>query len=172
MQNLNSIEFHEYRKDIDPQTFSYLNGITLDGPNNHFSWLEVFKDYWLYDRRVVNVFRLENNKIVMEKLDGFTLNNKDEVNKLDVKTKRYIINEVFDIYNKQWNFKSQYIKDDEIWCHRDFKLANLMYVKGKVRLLDPEAFRITNLAPTKNMMHYGKFFETYIKLMCMMENSS
>lgn len=161
---------HEYHKKVSPQLYEILKHTIQNGRS--YEWLEIYKDYYLYDRRVVNVFRLENSTIIMERLNGFLLNNHKEVEKLDMKTKRYIVNEVFDIYNKQWKFTSEYIKDFEIWSHNDFKLQNLMFVNGKVRLIDPETFRIRSLAIRENNMHYSKFFETYIKLMCMMDNDN
>lgn len=150
---------HEYRKTVSLDIHNQLH----DGDD--YQWIEAYKDYYHYDPRVVNIFRIEDRVIVMERLEGFTLDNTAELEQLDLAKKRYILNEAFDIYNKQFHFKSAILGTTEIWAHNDFNVQNLMWCKGKVRLIDPEAFSKRNLKIKSNSIHYGKFFETYITLM-------
>ena len=42
-----------------------------------------------------------------------------------------------------------------------------MYCNGKVKLIDPEEFDKRSLKVKQNSMRYGKFFETYIDLCCL-----
>tara|TARA_A100001035_G_scaffold45649_1_gene32482 strand:+ start:380 stop:859 length:480 start_codon:yes stop_codon:yes gene_type:complete len=131
-------------------------------------WLDTYKEYYDYDTRVVKIFRLESEKIIMENIDGFILSNEEEMKKLDLKKLRYIINEVFDIWVNQWKFTTKYLEDDQLWIHNDFKIDNLMYADGRVRLIDPDSFvkkTISKGILCSGNLRYGKFFETYTRLL-------
>ena len=133
-------------------------------------WLDTYKEYYDYDTRVVKIFRLESEKIIMENIDGFILSNEEEMKKLDLKKLRYIINEVFDIWVNQWKFTTKYLEDDQLWIHNDFKIDNLMYADGRVRLIDPDSFvkkTISKGILCSGNLRYGKFFETYTRLLGM-----
>ncbi len=131
-------------------------------------WLDTYKEYYDYDTRVVKIFRLESEKIIMENIDGFILSNEEEMKKLDLKKLRYIINEVFDIWVNQWKFTTKYLEDDQLWIHNDFNIDNLMYADGRVRLIDPDSFvkkTISKGILCSGNLRYGKFFETYTRLL-------
>ena len=131
-------------------------------------WLDTYKEYYDYDTRVVKIFKLESEKIIMENIDGFILSNEEEMKKLDLKKLRYIINEVFDIWVNQWKFTTKYLEDDQLWIHNDFKIDNLMYADGRVRLIDPDSFvkkTISKGILCSGNLRYGKFFETYTRLL-------
>lgn len=131
-------------------------------------WLDTYKEYYDYDTRVVKVLKLESDKIIMENLNGIILSNEQEMKKIDLKTLRYITNEVFDIWVNQWKYTTTHLKDDQIWIHNDFTIDNLMYVDGRVRLIDPDSFvkkTISKGILYSGNLRYGKFFETYIRLL-------
>ena len=131
-------------------------------------WLDTYKEYYDYDTRVVKIFKLESEKIIMENIDGFILSNEEEMKKLDLKKLRYIINEVFDIWVNQWKFTTKYLEDDQLWIHNDSKIDNLMYADGRVRLIDPDSFvkkTISKGILCSGNLRYGKFFETYTRLL-------
>ena len=96
-------------------------------------------------------------------------------NWLDIYNKYHIydprVNEVIDIYNKQFQFKDSILGPRDIWAHGDFFLQNLMYSDGQVRLIDPESFGRRSLELQETNMRYGKFFETLTKLMCFLNQS-
>lgn len=149
---------HEYRKRVGSSVYSQVH---------NKDWLPTYNKYSSYDPRIVKIIRIEDSSIFMEKLEGFTLDNKKELAKLDAEEKRFIINEVFDIYNKQFNFKDSTLGPSDVWAHGDFCMQNLMYCNGKVKLIDPEEFDKRSLKVKQNSMRYGKFFETYIDLCCL-----
>jgi thiamine kinase-like enzyme len=107
----------------------------------------------------------------MEKLTGFTLDDTQKLRQLSIEQRRYIVNEVMDIYNKQFQFKNSILGPRDIWAHGDFFLQNLMYSDGQVRLIDPESFGKRSLELQETNMRYGKFFETLTKLMCFLNES-
>ena len=81
---------------------------------------------------------------------------------------RYIINEVFDIWVNQWKFTTKYLEDDQLWIHNDCNIDNLMYADGRVRLIDPDSFvkkTISKGILCSGNLRYGKFFETYTRLL-------
>jgi hypothetical protein len=160
-------DLHEHHKKIRPWLYEILKHTKQNGRS--YEWLEVYKEYYTYDRRVVNVYRLEEGNIIMERLQGFTLDNHDEIIKLDLKTRRFIINQVWDIYNKQFTFMRNDMAPVHIFAHNDYKLQNLMYVNGQVRLIDPDSFQMRSLKVSENSMHYSKFYEGFNKLMCYMD---
>ena len=133
-----------------------------------YNWLELYDKYYSYDPRVVKIIRIKDGKIIMEKIEGFSLDNKKMFLQLDDEQKRFIVNEVFDIYNKQLNFKDSALGTLDIWAHCDFKWDNLIYSNGKVRLIDPESFDKCSLKIKENKMRYSRFQETYIQLCCLL----
>ena len=169
-QNNDNKHTHEFHKVVSLKVYNQLKYTTQHGSGRKYEWLEVYKEYYTYDPRVVNVYRLEHGKIIMERLKGgFTLNNYNEIAKLDLNTRRFIINQVWDIYNKQFAFMRDGMAPVHIFAHNDYKLQNLMYANGHVRLLDPDAFSMRSLKVSENSMHYSKFYEGFNKLMCYMD---
>ncbi len=144
----------EYRKKVGSSVYSQVN---------YKDWLPTYKDYYSYDPRIVQVLRIGNSSIIMERLEGFTMNEASEVRKLNGRQRRHIINEAFDIYNKQFKFRHSTLGPMDVWAHGDFCLQNLMICDGDVRLIDPESFDKRSLKHgLGKSMKIGKFLETYI----------
>lgn len=155
----------EYHKTVSSEDYNIICRSKQNGSD--YEWLELYNKYYSYDPRVVKIIRIENEKIIMEKIEGFTLDNKQMFLQLDDEQKRFIVNEIFDIYNKQFNFKDSALGIMDIWAHCDFQHQNLMYSNGKVRLIDPEGFDKRCLKIKENNIKYSKFQETYIQLCCL-----
>jgi len=126
------------------------------------NWLDTYKSYYEFDNRVVKIKKISGYNIHMELLDGITLDNLDYIKSLDFKTKRFIIDEVVDIFCNQFKFRNENLRLAHIFAHNDFYLKNLMYHNNKVRLIDPESFTIKTLL--RPDLRYGKFFESLATL--------
>ncbi len=127
------------------------------------AWLALYNDYYNFDNRLVKILNYKREgQIELEKINGFTLNNFEVVQKLTIQEKRFIFNEVMDIYWNQFKFTHRLLKADEVFLHTDFHLGNLMYTGKSVRLIDPESFSHDTLtlvghAPTR----FGKWVDTF-----------
>lgn len=145
----NSIELSECKNFCDKTL-----GDTSHINNN---WLEMYKTYMDYDHRVVKVYSIKNKKIKMEYLgeDFILLNDRIKLLGLDIKILKTIIGEFSDIFSKSLLFKHKYCKDNEIFAHNDFLSHNLIYSHNfGVKLIDPDAFRITSLNNLKYISRY------------------
>ena len=132
-------------------------------------WLDLYKDYYNFDNRIVEIKEMSKHNIHMESLDGVTLDNIDYLKSLDFKTKRFIFDEVVDIFCNQFKFRNKNLDSSYMFVHNDFYLKNLMYCNGKVRLIDPESFNIKSLVFSD--LRFGKFFESFATLNFMLGES-
>jgi RIO-like serine/threonine protein kinase len=164
---------NEFQKKIQdlPQFNEELYNRLHNSKKYGYNWLDIYNKYHIHDPRVIKVLRIEDDVVVMEKLTGFTLDDTQKLRQLSIEQRRYIVNEVMDIYNKQFQFKNSILGPRDIWAHGDFFLQNLMYSDGQVRLIDPESFGKRSLELQETNMRYGKFFETLTKLMCFLNES-
>lgn len=135
-----------------------------------YEWKQVYQRYYEYDPRVVRVLDVNNTSIVMEHLDGWSLNNSEQLLALEAHTRKCILQSVFDIYNTMIAWKDDVLDHASVWIHNDYYPQNLYYCRGEVRLIDPEAFDVRQLdCIHDNNTRMGKFFETYsslIRLTC------
>ena len=113
---------------------------------NKDKFKELYFDYQKYDDRVVKIFDItDDGKIVMEFLDGFTLDDYEKMKNLDLQTLKYIYSEFIDVHMKKLLYKHNSLKDDLIWYHFDLLSKNFMWCGDRLRLIDPDHFRLNFL---------------------------
>ena len=130
-----------------------------------YEWIVVYVRYRRYDPRVVRVLDVGPAHIEMEHLDGWTLDNTDQLLSLEVAERRRILNEVFDAYACMLKWSDEAVDERNVWMHNDYYPQNILYTSSGIRILDPEAFDVRPLDPVYNNSRYGKFFETFFHLM-------
>jgi len=132
-------------------------------------WLNLYQDYYFFDNRVVKVLDYKDNKLYLEKIDGFALNDFESYDKLDWKEKKFILSEIVDIYWNYLHFKSHRLRKNEFFCHTDFYLRNLIYSNKKLRLIDPDSFMVCNYTTTTlQNSNSGKFMQSFNILQLLM----
>ena len=125
-------------------------------------WLELYNSYYDFDNRVIKLLDLKDDSMTLEHLEGFDLREFWKLVELDVPTLRYILEEVLDIYAKQFKFRHELLPIDRTFLHLDYKPHNLMYADGRVRLVDPDSFFI-NPVKTSNTS-FGKYIENFTNI--------
>ena len=128
-------------------------------------WLELYNSYYDFDNRVVKMLDLKDGTMTLEHLDGFDLRNRDKLAELDIPTLRYILEEVLDIYARQYKFRHESLPTEQMFLHLDYKAHNLMYADGRVRLIDPDSFYIN---PVRiSFTSFGKYLENFLNIICL-----
>lgn len=126
-------------------------------------WLSLYNEYYDFDNRVVKIFKIKSRHMYMEDLsNGITLDKIKKIRSLPLATKRFIFNEVIQIYSNQFNFKHTSIRDDQVFIHSDFWLKNLMYVNDRVILIDADSFGILNI--NDEYLRFTKFVDSFLGL--------
>ena len=130
-----------------------------------YEWIDVYARYRTYDPRVVQVLDVGSESITMEHLDGWTLDDTQQLLDLDGANRRHILNEVVDAYNNMHCWNDSAVDEYNVWMHNDYYPQNILYTTSGIKILDPEAFDVGPLDPLYNNSRYGKFFETYTHLL-------
>lgn len=122
-------------------------------------WFELYKDYRKYDNRVVEVLKVDNNAMYMEDLrGGIPLDEIERLRLLPLKTRRFIFEQMFEIYTNQFYFKHKLLSNKQVFIHADFWLKNLMYKNDKVVLIDADSFFATTIGDQN--MRFSKFVDS------------
>jgi len=127
------------------------------------NWSALYNEYYNFDNRIVKIHKVSNTdyKIKMEKLEGFPLDDWKSVGKLSWKEKVFILHEIASIFINHLQFKSNLLKQGEVFFHSDYALCNIWYCNGVVKLLDPESFKILNISNQIELgsRYFGNYYE-------------
>ena len=125
-------------------------------------WLKLYKSYYAFDNRVVRVDDVREKskgyEIQMENNNGESLDRLDFY-KLNIKQKRFILNEVADIWWNHLQFQHDILDDDAMFYHSDYHLGNLLYTGDAVRLIDPDSFFKRHV--DFQSRYVGQFMDTF-----------
>ncbi len=130
----------------------HLNAVVKDfnigrwARTNLDNWVELYNSYYEYDNRVVKLLSFDGNKLSTEALEGFNLDDWFSLIELDIKTLLFIHHELVDMWNKQLLFEHPLIPANNYWFHKDWLAKNLMWSQGRLRLVDPDAFLISDFS--------------------------
>ncbi len=113
---------------------------------NRKTWIEIYNSYYEYDNRVVKLIDFDGATLSTEALEGFNLNSFNQLLELDIETLMFMHYELIDIWNNQQRFSHPLIPKNHLWYHFDFLGGNLMWSQGRLRLVDPDHFRIHDLS--------------------------
>lgn len=130
----------------------HLNAVVKDfnicrwAKNNVDDWVELYNAYYEYDDRVVKLLSFDGAYLATEALEGFNLDDWFSLIDLDIKTLLFMHHELVDMWNKQLLFKHSLIPDNNYWYHMDWLAKNLMWSHGRLRLVDPDSFFISDFS--------------------------
>lgn len=128
-------------------------------------WWNIYDQYQTYDERVVKVheINLKEKYFVMEKLTGLDL--KYDIDKLNFNQKKFILQEVVDIFSKFFSFTGKGLHREEIFFHVDYRLSNFLFINDKsVKLVDPDSFEVVALDKGNNVLHFGRYLDCLVTL--------
>ena len=107
--------------------------------SSHKLWKSKYDALRSWDNRYVEVYRIEENLIEMQYIDGVSLKSilKDEEHKT-VNEKIYIIGEYLDILSKSHRYVSH--NTDYVFMHDDLNPSNVLVTKdNKLFIIDPDS---------------------------------
>ena len=122
------------------------DNLTLWVCENRETWIELYNSYYEYDNRVVKLIDFDGVNLATEALEGFNLDDFEQLLELDIETLNFMHYELVDIWSRQLRFTHPLIPENYSWYHNDFLARNLMWSQGRLRLIDPDHFRIHNLS--------------------------
>ena len=122
------------------------DNLTLWICENRETWIELYNSYYEYDNRVVKLIDFDGVNLATEALEGFNLDDFEQLLELDIETLMFMHYELVDIWSRQLRFTHPLIPENYSWYHNDFLARNLMWSQGRLRLIDPDHFRIHNLS--------------------------
>ena len=125
-------------------------------------WINLYQEYYEFDNRVIELIEYKNGTFYMESVTGTALRDLD-YNTLSSDEKRFIFNEVVDIWTNHVNFKGSELTPNELFVHDDYHVGNLFYTGDSVRLLDPDSFWVYDLNNHING-YIGKFLDSFISM--------
>ena len=122
-------------------------------------WFELYTNYQMYDDRVVKVFKIQNDKMYMEHLqNGILLSEIERLRLLPYTTRRFIFEQMIQIYTNQFYFKHKLLRDEQVFIHADYWLKNLIYTNDRVVLIDADSFLVTSIGD--QYMRFSKFLDS------------
>tara|TARA_Y100000114_G_scaffold49862_2_gene45539 strand:+ start:802 stop:1416 length:615 start_codon:yes stop_codon:yes gene_type:complete len=130
----------------------HLNAVVKDANlawwcyENRKTWIELYNSYYEYDNRVVKLIDFDGVNLSTEPLEGFNLDDFDRLIELDIETLMFMHYELIDIWSRQLRFTHPLIPENYSWYHFDFLAKNLMWSQGRLRLIDPDHFKIHDLS--------------------------
>ena len=152
-----------YRKPIPGHALTQVYNSRANGSD--YEWKEVYKRFYAYDPRVVQVLDVDADYIIMERLEGWTLDDTAKLCALEARERKQILQTVVSLHNSMLQWSDSCLDESTVWMHNDMDLQNFMYTDSGIRLIDPESFDVRTLGIQHNNSRYGKFFELYVKLL-------
>lgn len=143
------------KKKLNSRSHFLRNGMS---PNE---WWELYQQAQDINPQIVKVYEFNETEmtITMEHVSGFSLNDVQTVQKLDIKERRNITAMILELYASMFKFN---VSEEAIFMHRDFLLPNIMYTEDKnLKLVDPDSFMLI-YPKGPNSVFYGNLFDTLI----------
>ena len=113
-----------YRKPIPEHARTQVYNSRANGSD--YEWKEVYKRFYAYDPRVVQVLDVDSDYIVMERLEGWTLDDTARLCALEARERKQILQTVVSLHNSMLQWSDSCLDETSVWMHNDLDLQNFL----------------------------------------------
>ena len=127
-------------------------------------WLQTYEQLYQYDNRIVKVYDIVDNTIIMEKIEyKYGLDQYVKTYDPDYTHEKlnHYISQFMDIWNNFFQFSFKHLKD-YYFFHKDYKVANIVVdYDDNLRVIDPDSYKLENIF---GFVETGLYAENLIRL--------